>query len=342
MKKQKKFRYVFIIISISLLFIWAWSPMVSAEDMTVRMGWFGGPRPWVIGKANGMYEKGMGVKIEWLQWPSGAAAISALGAGEVDITRLGSSPTVAAIARGVEIYQIAIAGAIARSERLVAKKEIADIPSLEGKKIGYPPGSTAHYALLAALKVYKVDVAKTSLLSLKPAEMLAAWKRGDIDAAYVWGPFSHQMEAEGGHELIATGELRKDGYYTWNNYVVRKEFAEKHPDLVVKFLKVFQENVKTYKSDPEKWARFIADYLNQKYEAAADTLAGLEYPPFEEQLTTKWLGDSKTTEQAAITKAMMDVGLFLVELGDVRKRDLPQSFGPYNNMTFMEKVVRGD
>ena len=77
-------------------------------------------------------------------------------------------------------------------------------------------------------------------------------------------------------------------------------------------------------------------------EMPADTLAGLEFPPFEEQLTTKWLGDSKTTEQAAITKAMMDVGIFLVELGDVRQRDLPKSFGPYNNMTFMESVVRGD
>ena len=330
MKKQKKFRIVLIVISMSLFIIWAWSPRVSAQDMTVKMGWFGGPRPWVIGKANGMYEEGMGVKIEWLQWPSGAAAISALAAGEVDITRLGSSPMVAAIARGVEIYQIAVAGAIARSE------------SLEGKKIGYPPGSTAHYALLAALKVNKVNLSKTKLLSLKPSEMLAAWKRGDMDAAYVWGPFSHLMEADGGHELIATGELRKDGYYTWNNFVVRKEFAEKHPELIVKFLEIFQENVKTYKSDPAKWARFIGDYLNQKYEAAADTLAGLEFPPFEEQLTTKWLGGSETTEQAAITKAMMDVGLFLVELGDVRKRDLPKNFGPYNNMKFMESVVRGD
>ncbi|MBW2147536.1 MAG: ABC transporter substrate-binding protein [Deltaproteobacteria bacterium] len=340
MEKVKKLGIVLLVFSLGLSLQWAWSPVAMSREMTIRMGWFGGPRPWVIGKAKGMFEDGMGAKIKWLQWPSGAAAISALGAGEVDITRLGSSPMVAAIARGVDIYQIAIAGAIARSERLIAKKAIPNIPALEGKKIGYPPGSTAHYTLLAALKVYKVNIAKTKLLSLKPSEMLAAWKRGDIDAAYVWGPFTHQMEADGGHELLATKELRKHGYYTWNNYVVRKEFADKHPDLIVKFLEIFQENVKMYKSDPEKWAKFIADYLNQKYEAAADTLAGLEYPSFEEQLTTKWLGDSKTTEQSNITKAMMDVGLFLVELGDLRKRDLPKSFGKYNNMTFMEKVAR--
>ena len=342
MEKIKKLCIVLFVFSLGFSILWVWSPMTMAKEMTVKMGWFGGPRPWIIGKAKGMYDNGMGVKIKWLQWPSGAAAITALAAGEVDITRLGSSPTVAAMARGVDIYQIAIAGAIARSERLIGRKSIPDVPALEGKKIGYPPGSTAHYALLAALKVYNVNIANTKVLGMKPSEMLAAWKRGDIDAAYVWGPFSHQMEAEGGHELLITKDLRKHGYYTWNNYVVTKQFAEKHPDLVVKFLEIFQENVKMYKSEPDYWARFIGDYLNQKYEAAADTLAGLEYPPFKEQLTTKWLGDSKTTEHAAITKAMMDVGLFLVELGDVRKRDLPKSFGKYNNMTFMQKAVKGE
>lgn len=311
-----------------------------AGQMTVRMGWFGGPRPWVIGKAKGMFEERMGVKIKWLQWPSGAAAITALGAGEVDITRLGSSPLVGAICRGVPVYQIAVAGAINRSERLIAKKKFPDIPSLEGKTLAYPPGSTAHFTLLAAMEVYKVNVAKTKLLGLKPSEMLAAWKRGDIDAAYVWGPFSHQMEAEDGHELIATGELRKHGYYTWNNYTVAKEFADEHPELVVRFLETFEETVKMYKSDPDRWAEFIANYLNQKVENAADTLAGLEYPSFKEQLTTEWMGDSNTTDQANITKAMKDVADFLVGLGEIRKKDVPESFGKFNNMTFMEKVVK--
>jgi taurine transport system substrate-binding protein len=288
-----------------------------------------------------MFEKGMGVKIEWVQFPSGAAAISALGAGAVDITRLGSPPTVASISRGVEIYQIVVSGAIATSERLIAKKSIPNIAALEGKSIAFPPGSTAHYALLAALKVNNVPVGKTKLLSIAPAEMSAAWSRGDIDAAYVWGPFSHQMEENGGHQLLATKELRKDGYYVWNCYVTRKEFADKNPDLVEKFLRVFEENVKMYKSDTQKWVDFIAKELNQKPEAVADTMAGLEYPTFEEQLTTAWFGDSQTKEQANITKAMMDIGRFLVELGDLPKGSLPKSFAPYNNTTFLEKIVRG-
>lgn len=342
MKKVNKWWVRLVILTGVLVIQWAWSPLVMSQEMTVKLGWVGGPRPWIIGKAQGLFDKGMGAKINWVQFPSGAAIISALGAKEVDISRIGSSPMVAAMARGVDTYQIAVSGAIATSERLIAKKNILNISSLEGKKIAYPPGSTAHYTLLAALKVNKVEVAKTKLLGLKPAEMLAAWKRGDIDAAYVWGPFSHQMEGEGGHQLLTTKELRKHGYYAWNSYVVSKEFADKHPDMVVKFLKVFQDTVNMYKADPDKWAKFISQHLDQPYEASKDTLAGLEYPPFKEQLTTEWLGDPRTTEQANLTKAMMDVANFLVELGDLRKQDVPKSFGKYNNMTFMEKVVKGE
>lgn len=330
-----------ILVSIALTAQLIECPAAFSQDKTVRMGWIGGPRPWIIGKALGMYEKEMGVKIQWVQFPSGAAAISALAAGAVDISRLGSPPTVASISRGVEIYQIAISGAIATSERLVAKKSIPNVAGLAGKSVAYPPGSTAHYALLTALKVNKVPVDKVRLLSIAPAEMAAAWTRGDIDAAFVWGPFSHQMEGDGGHELLTAKDLRKDGCYIWNCYVARKEFADKNPDLMVKFLTVFQENVKMYQSDTKKWVDFIAKELNQKPDAVADTMAGLEYPSFKEQLTTQWMGDSKTKEEANITKSMMDIGKFLVELGDLPKGSLPKSFAPYNNTTYMEKIVQG-
>lgn len=44
----------------------------------VRFGWFGGPRPWVIGKADGMFEQALGTEVEWVQFPSGAAALNSI------------------------------------------------------------------------------------------------------------------------------------------------------------------------------------------------------------------------------------------------------------------------
>ena len=127
-----------------------------AADEPVRLGWYGAPRLWVIGKATALFEKNMAAKVEWAQFPSGAAALTALASKQVDIARMGSSPTVAGIARGLPVDVIAIAEVISTSERLIARAPISSIADLKGKRVAYPPGSTAHYALMAALKVNKV------------------------------------------------------------------------------------------------------------------------------------------------------------------------------------------
>ena len=95
--------------------------------------------------------------------------------------------------------------------------------------MAYPPNSTAAYALEAAISANKLDRSKITLLPLRPAEMVAAWKRGDIDAGYVWAPFAQELESSGGHQVFATKDLQKDGYLIYNNYVVRKAFAEQYP-----------------------------------------------------------------------------------------------------------------
>lgn len=315
-----------------------WGPVSFAQTAdtpeTVRFGWFGGPRPWVIGMAKGTFEEALGTRIEWVQFPSGAAALNSLAAGEVDISRLGSTPTVAAIARGLPIEMIAISGVIATSERLIATDDIGAVAELTGKRIAYPPGSTAHYALMAALKVNEVPASDVTLLALTPTEMVAAFLRGDIDAGYVWGPFSHQMEEAGGHEILATEDLQEHGYYVWNDYVVRKEFAEQHPELVVAFLVAFQETMDMYHDDTEAVVKLVADHLSQDVDAVRDTMAGLDFPALERQLSDELLG-----EGGAIPAAMTDTANFLVELGDLREREVPADFRPFINTTYLEQAV---
>ena len=309
------------------------STAVAADPEVVRFGWFGGPRIWTICKANGMFEKGLGTKVEWVQFPSGAAALTSLAAKQVDISRLGSTPTVAGIARKLPIEVFAIDGIIQTSERLIAKNPITSVAQLKGKRIAYPPGSTAHYALMAALKVNNIAPKEVTLISLTPADMVAAWKRGDIDAGYVWGPFSHTMEGDGGKEVLATQALQKNGYYVWNDYVVRKEFAEKYPDIVVKWLQTYQQCVEMYNKDREAMVKLVAQHLNQNEAAVRDTMGGLFFPSIKETITL--LG-----EGGPIQPAMLDTARFLVELGDLKQSEVPASFKPAVNVSYLERAVK--
>src|SRR5581483_1728830 len=141
----------------------------------VRFGYFNTPAPWLLGKAEGTFEKRLGGPIKWVEVNSGAAALTAVAAGEVDVQHLGSTPTTAAIVRGVRIYVVCYEGVIATSERLIARPEIRTMKDLEGRRVAFPPGSTSHYGLNAALKSFKVDVSKVKLLGLAPPDMVAAW-----------------------------------------------------------------------------------------------------------------------------------------------------------------------
>ncbi|QPF73896.1 ABC transporter substrate-binding protein [Roseateles sp. DAIF2] len=318
---------------------------VQAQDLPpeVRFAYAGGPRVWILGKIDQSFDKAFGTKVRWIPFASGADVLSLFAANEIDIARFGSSPAAAGIARKLPIEIIGVPEVIATSERLIGRsaKGIAGLRDIEGKTVAYPPNSTAHYALEAAIKVHKLDKSKIRLVPLKPAEIVAAWKRGDIDAAYVWGPFTQQLEADGGKEVFATKALQKDGYLVYNNFVVRKAFAEKHPQLVSKFLAVYQQKLEQYQRDPEGSTRAIAEHLSIPVETARLVLTGLEYASLKDQLAPAYLGQGASAANAGIARAAKDTALFLAEIGEIRRADVPESYAPAINSSYVVRALAG-
>lgn len=317
----------------------ATSVLAESVPEEVRFAYAGGPRTWILGKVDGAFDKAFGTKVRWIAFNSGSDVLSLFAAKEIDIARFGSSPAAAGIARKLPIEVIGVPEIIATSERLIARKDITSLKDLEGKTVAYPANSTAQYAFELAIKVNHVDRSKIKTLTLKPADIVAAWQRGDIDAAYVWGPFSQQLEAGGGAQLFVTGDLAKQGYLVFNNLVVRTEFAEQHPELIVKFLRVYQEKVDEYKKDPEGSAKIIADHLSIPLDNARSTLAGLSYPSLKEQLTPEYLGDARTKQTSRVGKAYQDTANFLVDIDELRKADVPASYAPHINTTYLERAA---
>lgn len=316
------------------------APAVAEEvPAEVRFAYAGSPRVWILGKADGSFDKAFGAKVKWIPFASGADVLTLFAAKEIDIARFGSSPAAAGIARKLPIEVIGISGVIATSERLIARPGIADLKGLEGKSVAAPANSTAQYALEAAIKLNGVDRSKVKLVTLKPAEIVAAWSRGDIDAAYVWGPFTQQLEAAGGKQIFATKDLQKNDVLIFNNFVVRKEFSQKYPELVAKFLRTYQDKVDEYKKDPEAASQIIAKHLDVPLDTARSTLAGLEYPSIAEQLTPAFLGDGKTTPDSRIAKAYKDTASFLAEIGELRKDDVPAGYAPFINTDHLKKAA---
>ncbi|WP_213991844.1 glycine betaine ABC transporter substrate-binding protein [Sodalis sp. dw_96] len=292
----------------------------------VRVAYSGGSQVLLLAKADGTLEKTLGTKVKWVQFATGADALNYFASNAIDIANFGSSPAVAGIVRKLPIEIVGVSGVISTYERLIGKNGINQLKDIEGKRVAYPPNSTSQYALEAAIAVHKLDRSKITLIPLRPADMVAAWQRGDIDAGYVWAPFAQQLEADGGHQVFATRDLQKDGYLIYNNYVVRKAFAQQYPAVVTNFLKVHQQKVDEFRRDPERAAAIVAKEVGAPVSTATNTLAGLTYPSLAEQGTAAWLGNGENTDNSGIGQAVNKTAHFLETTGDVRQRDIPASW----------------
>jgi taurine transport system substrate-binding protein len=263
--------------------------------------------PAKVAQADGAYEKATGSKISWRKFDNGADVITAIASGDVQIGYLGSSPLTAAATRKVPVETFLIATQIGAAEALVARNGsgINGPQDLIGKKIAVPFVSTGHYSLLAALKYWKIDPAKVTILNLAPPAIAAAWKRGDIDATYVWDP-ALGVAKETGKVLITSGELAKVGAPTFDAWIVRKDFADKHPEVVKAFAKTTLEAYAAYRKDP------AADKLVKLSGAKPGDIPGLlqgnVYPLAADQVTE--LG-------APTTDAITKTAAFLKEQGKV-------------------------
>lgn len=311
----------------------------SARPDIIRIGYLTAARAWVVGKTDGSFDKALGAKIEWVPFPSGGPALSLLAAKQIDFAIFGNTPIVAGLSRKLPIQILGSPEIVATSERLVTKPGITTLKDLEGKRIAVAPSSTMAFALEAVIRINKLDASRIKRLPLSQPDTIAAWKRGDIDATYINGPFWAELLADGGQQLLVSEQLQPSGVFVWNSAVVRTEFAEKYPDTVVTWLQTVQAQFDRYRSDPEGISRILAEDFGAPFEAVRDTLAGLRYPTFQEQLGPKYWGDGPAAaKDAPLIKALDDAAAFLAEAGEIKRGDVPTSFVPAVNYALLRRA----
>ncbi|WMJ02961.1 taurine ABC transporter substrate-binding protein [Pseudomonas chlororaphis subsp. aurantiaca] len=281
--------------------------------------------PAKVAQADGTYEKVTQAKIDWRKFDNGADIIAAIASGDVQIGYLGSSPLTAAITRKVPVETFLIATQIGAAEALVARdgSGIKTPQDLVGKKVAVPFVSTGHYSLLAALKHWKIDPSKVQILNLAPPAIIAAWKRGDIDATYVWDP-ALGVAKENGKVLITSGELAQLGAPTFDAWIVRKDFAEKHPQIVTAFAKVTLDAYADYRKDPKAW---LAEQSNVDKLVKLSGAKASDIPLLLQGNVYPLAADQVISLGAPTTKAITDTAVFLKEQGKV-EAVLPD-YAPY-------------
>ena len=284
-----------------------------AQAVDVTIAYQTSAEPAKVAQADNTFEKLSGAKPDWRKFDSGASIVRALASGDVQIGNLGSSPLAVAASQQVPIEVFLLASKLGNSEALVVKKAITKPEDLIGKRIAVPFISTTHYSLLAALKHWGIKPGQVQILNLQPPAIIAAWQRGDIDGAYVWAPAVNELEKDG-TVLTDSSKVGEWGAPTLDVWVVRKDFADKHPEVVKAFAKSAIDAQRGYIDNPDKW---LAQPENISKLARLSGVPEADVPALVKGNTYLTAEQQAQELNGPVNKAIVDTAQFLKEQGKV-------------------------
>jgi taurine transport system substrate-binding protein len=294
-------------------------PAWAKTPETINIAFFVETKPTMIAKSLKWFEEGAQAKINWTEAGSGAEINTAIAAGSVDIgIGIGSSPTAAGISQGIGYQLVGLIDNIGPAEELTVRKaaNIKTVADLRGKKVATPFGSTSQFRLLGLLKTNGLTERDVTVLDLKPDALVAAWSRGDIDAAYVWSPAKAKILAAGGEVFRTYDKLDAAGYVIADLVVARTAFAREYPAAVAAILKAYGRALDLWKAKPAEAAAIVGKAAGVTAETARQDLEEYDFVSLKDQLGPNWLGlPGQPGKFAEVLKRTAD---FLVEQKSIR------------------------
>ncbi len=293
--------------------------------------------PWRTVMESGELEKATGYKINWRMFGGGGDVIKAMASGDVHIGEAGSSPLTAAASQGQDIKLFWILDDIADAEALIARNGsgINSVKDLKGKKVATPFVSTAHYQLMAAMKLEGVDAKSVNVMNMRPPEIAAAWERGDIDATFIWDPVLSKIKGNG-KTIASSKSIGAQGYPTFDGLIVNAKWAAANEGFMVALVQALNKADNAYRANKAKWTadsaevKAVAKWTKADAKDVPAAMALYVYPTAQEQMGAKWLG-------GGAAKAMAETAKFLKEQG--RIQEVKPDYGVFVTDAYVKKAM---
>lgn len=195
--------------------------------------------------------------IKWADYSSGGPITNQMLANKLNIGVMGDYPLIvngAKFQATKSLRTLYVAGTgynLKGSGNAIVvpvKSNIYSIDDLKGKAVSTPVGSAAWGMLLKAMQDNKIKTGEYQLKNQAPAVGAANIAAGKIDAHSDFCPWSEIMEFRGTGRKIYDGS--EAGVPYLHGVVVRQDFAEQYPEVVVAFIEAVYDAGKWINADP--------------------------------------------------------------------------------------------
>lgn len=213
--------------------------------------------------------KGLDYKIKWSTFTSGPPLLEAVNANAVDIGGVGNTPPVFAAGAGSKIKVVAAFHGTSKGDAILVPNDskLTKPEQLKGRSIAVAQGSSANYQLVASLKEAGLSLGDVKVKYLQPADALAAFTSGSVDAWAVWDPYTSQILQGKQGRVLTTG----DGITNGLTFQVASPSAlgdKKKVAAIEDYLERLRRATAWVHDHQEEWAKVWAKDTGLPYEVA--------------------------------------------------------------------------
>ena len=205
--------------------------------------------PTIIEKDQGIFEKELGVPVEYAELTSGADQTQALASGDVQVLyAVGATSVILSAANGADIKVLNMYSRSPKAFCMYSKDETLTTPeSLKGKTIAGPTGTNLHELLVSYLAQAGMTLDDVNYVNMTIPDAKAGLDGGSVDVALLAGATAYNAEQQGYH-LVADGEGLISALIA---VATTLKFYDEHPD-VIKKLNAAQEEISSYMADNQE------------------------------------------------------------------------------------------
>ena len=205
--------------------------------------------PTIIEKDQGIFEKELGVPVEYAELTSGADQTQALASGDVQVLyAVGATSVILSAANGADIKVLNMYSRSPKAFCMYSKDETLTTPeSLKGKTIAGPTGTNLHELLVSYLAQAGMTLDDVNYVNMTIPDAKAGLDGGSVDVALLAGATAYNAEQQGYH-LVADGEGLISALIA---VATTQKFYDEHPD-VIKKLNAAQEEISSYMADNQE------------------------------------------------------------------------------------------
>jgi sulfonate transport system substrate-binding protein len=252
----------------------AWRPGFAQAKALIRQGYqtnmWGMPTYYLL--RSGQLEK-QGINFEEFAVPSGNLTMQQMVARQVDLGTYAGPAFIIGHDRG-GLVAIAVIEHVGRTAKVVARKDlnVTKVEQLRGRKIANQTGSSIGNIFVDQLAPsHGLKKGDYQEVRMNVNDMVAALAAKTVDAMVNVEPYNAIAEADGiGNAIMALDKFDKVPVFM----VATPEFADKHGDTIVAYLKAWLAVGAEFKQSPKKVADAIYAFFTSKgYKMSAETFA---------------------------------------------------------------------